>query len=220
MARGLGWLSFGLGALQLAAPRRLGRFLGLEGYETVFRAIGLREIASGLGIFAQPHPRAATWSRVGGDVVDLALLFAALPATSRRGRVVSSMAAVGGIAALDAYVADRLSRRSAVRGDEAPSDGSIEVVGSVSVNATVDEAYAIWRKLDQLPTFMKHLQRVAETSEHRSHWVAKAPGGGTVEWDAEITEDVPGERLSWRESLLPPLQPGRRGEMGRAGRNQ
>jgi uncharacterized membrane protein len=32
----------------------------------------------------------------------------------------------------------------------------------------------------------------------RSHWVAKGPAGTSVEWDAEITEDRPGERIAWR----------------------
>jgi uncharacterized membrane protein len=44
---------------------------------------------------------------------------------------------------------------------------------------------------------MIHLESVTTGPGGRSHWVAKAPGG-SVEWDAEITEDQPGELLSWQ----------------------
>jgi uncharacterized membrane protein len=45
---------------------------------------------------------------------------------------------------------------------------------------------------------MRHLERVTVTDARRSHWVAKAPAGKTVEWDAEITEDRPNEVIAWR----------------------
>ena len=45
---------------------------------------------------------------------------------------------------------------------------------------------------------MTHLESVHVTGEGRSHWVAKAPGGTTVEWDAEITDDQPNRRIAWR----------------------
>lgn len=196
LARGLGWLSLGLGAVEVAAPRRVATFLGLAKNDGLLRLLGLREIAAGLGIFAQPRPTTALWARLGGDVADLALLLAALPASTRRGRVLGAIAAVGGVTALDAIAADRFARRSA-RG-AAPSDGSVEVVESVAVNASPADAYAYWRRLEQLPTFMKNLQSVEQSGKRRSHWVASAPGGGTVEWEAEITEDVPDERISWR----------------------
>jgi len=46
--------------------------------------------------------------------------------------------------------------------------------------------------------FMEHLESVSITGEGRSHWVAKAPAGTTVEWDAVTTEDRANERISWR----------------------
>jgi uncharacterized membrane protein len=45
---------------------------------------------------------------------------------------------------------------------------------------------------------MRHLESVSVGADGRSHWVAKAPAGRTVEWDAETTEDVPNERIAWR----------------------
>ena len=70
------------------------------------------------------------------------------------------------------------------------------VAKSVTINRPRQEVYEHWRALDRLPEFMIHLESVTITADGRSHWVAKAPGG-TVEWDAEITEDEPGVVLSW-----------------------
>jgi uncharacterized membrane protein len=68
----------------------------------------------------------------------------------------------------------------------------------ITINATPEELYRRWRDLEQLPTFMYHLESVQTTGDGRSHWVAKAPAGRTVEWDAEITDDNPGDRIAWQ----------------------
>lgn len=204
LARGLGWFGIGLGMVELAAPRRLARFLGLDhagdGHHALIRGMGLREIASGVGILGQPRPTAGIWARVGGDVIDLALLGAALGATSRRGRVLASLAAVGGVTALDLLAGDRLARRTPSRAADARRDGSIQVVESVIVNAKPARAYEQWRRLENLPTFMRHLERVEQKDGALSHWIARAPGGRTVEWDAEIVDETPGQVISWRST--------------------
>ena len=69
---------------------------------------------------------------------------------------------------------------------------------AITINASPDDVYARWRDFERLPTFMYHLESVQVLDERRSHWVAKAPAGASVEWDAEILEDAPGERISWR----------------------
>jgi len=81
--------------------------------------------------------------------------------------------------------------------DAGAADG-IRVEKSVTVNCPREEVYRFWRRLENLPHFMKHLEAVTDLGAGRSHWVARAPAGQTVEWDAEITEDVPGARLGWR----------------------
>ena len=45
---------------------------------------------------------------------------------------------------------------------------------------------------------MAHLEAVQVLDERRSRWVAKAPAGSKAEWDAEIVEDVPNQRIVWR----------------------
>ncbi|MFL5471431.1 MAG: hypothetical protein ACJ8AM_03660, partial [Gemmatimonadales bacterium] len=76
-ARGLGWFSIGLGLAEIGAPRALARLIGIsdddETRNTMF-ALGLREITSGIGILASPQSPGWVWSRVGGDLMDLALL--------------------------------------------------------------------------------------------------------------------------------------------------
>ena len=56
----------------------------------------------------------------------------------------------------------------------------------------------MWRDFSNLPRFMSHLESVEVIDERRSHWRTKAPAGKSVEWDAEIVEDQPGEVLAWR----------------------
>ncbi|HJS19225.1 MAG TPA: SRPBCC family protein [Anaerolineales bacterium] len=77
----------------------------------------------------------------------------------------------------------------------------IQAQRSVTVNLPREQLYRIWRNFENLPRFMKHLQRVdAEeaSSGKQSHWVAKAPFGREIEWDAEITEELENETLAWR----------------------
>jgi uncharacterized membrane protein len=74
------------------------------------------------------------------------------------------------------------------------------VVHSCLVRKSPQELYERWRKLENLPGIMSHLESVEVRDDRRSHWVATAPAiaGGKVEWDAEIVEDVPNERIAWQ----------------------
>ena len=74
LAKGLGWLSIGLGLAELVAPQALCRALGLEGRETLVQVYGAREMATGVAILMSHDPTPWVWGRVGGDVVDLATL--------------------------------------------------------------------------------------------------------------------------------------------------
>ena len=74
----------------------------------------------------------------------------------------------------------------------------IHVTKSVTVMKPRAEVYRFWRQLERLPSFMIHLASVSEVSAIRSHWIANAPGGTKVEWDAEIVDERDNELLSWR----------------------
>ncbi|AFY87307.1 MAG: hypothetical protein CLLPBCKN_004062 [Chroococcidiopsis cubana SAG 39.79] len=74
---------------------------------------------------------------------------------------------------------------------------AIKVEKTVTINKPADELYRYWHDFKYLPTFMKHLKSVEVYDNKRSHWVANAPLGASVEWDAEIIEDRENEFISW-----------------------
>ena len=74
----------------------------------------------------------------------------------------------------------------------------VHVRESIRVERPVDEVWSFWRRLEQLPRFMTHLDRVTETSDGKSHWVAGGPAGLVIEWDAEIINEVENHILAWR----------------------
>jgi len=74
----------------------------------------------------------------------------------------------------------------------------IRVEESVRIARPPAEVYAFWRNLENLPRFMLHLDRVSETSDMRSHWVARGPAGVDVAWVAEIINDIPNHVIAWR----------------------
>jgi uncharacterized membrane protein len=206
LAQGLGWASLGLGLAALAATPGIARMIGVtdnRDNRAVLRAVGVREIASGIGILAQSRPTGMLWARVAGDVMDLLLLGAALRSPqSRRGRVAVATAAVAGLTALDVASSTRLMRGpSHVQrplGRRMPARRRATLTRSITVNRPVEEVYAFWRDLEHLPRFMRHLHSVQVIDERRSHWKAKGPAGRLLEWDAEIVEDLPNERIAWR----------------------
>ena len=196
LAQGLGWFSIGLGLAEVLAPRGVAKIAGVRGNTALIRLFGLREIASGIGIFMQgKRPAAAVWSRVAGDALDLAALASAFASSdSKKGRVAFATANVLTVTALDVICAQQLSSRNG----NTTTGGGTRVKKSIIINRAPEELYQFWRDFENLPRFMKHLEAVRVTGEGRSHWVAKAPAGGSVEWDALITEDRPNEMIAWR----------------------
>lgn len=212
LERGLGLLSLALGIAQVAAPGAMVRLVGIEESDrtrALMRGIGAREIASGLGILTEAAPGPSLWARVGGDAMDLSLLGLALAQDgTRKGRTAVWTAAVAGVTAADTFGA---LRRSGVIGDGAGGRGigagtRHEVRESITINRARGEVYGLWRDFTSLPTFMEHLEEVAPLGDGRTRWVAKAPGGGTVEWDAEITANVPDELIAWRSLPGAPVE--------------
>lgn len=75
---------------------------------------------------------------------------------------------------------------------------AMEVSSSFIISKPRSDVYAFWRKLENLPKFMQHLEEVKELDDKRSKWTAKIPGGlGKVSWEAEIQQDISGEVISW-----------------------
>ncbi len=76
----------------------------------------------------------------------------------------------------------------------------IEFRKGVRVEAPVEDVYAFWQNYDNFPRFMSHLKDVRDLGNGKSHWVANGPAGAPVEWDAQITEQIPNRVIAW-ESL-------------------
>jgi uncharacterized membrane protein len=145
-------------------------------------------------IFGQGgKPAAAMWSRVAGDVLDVATLAVAAPSSRNKGALALATANVLGVTALDVYCAQELSR------DRPPASiGTLHMTRSVVINRSPDELYRFWHNFENFPRFMYHLESVRSTGARTSHWVARGPAGTHVEWDAEITADTPNELIAWR----------------------
>ena len=198
LAVGLGLFSIGLGLVELMAPRALGRAIGMpDASPTLLRSFGAREVGAGLAILSQPDRSAWLWSRVGGDAVDLWYLASGLRdgTDSDRARIGLAMAAVAGVTALDVLCAQRLQSAAS---DYTSADEGIRVERAVTINKHVHEVYQFWRRFENFPRFMRHLESVEELGDRRSRWRAKAPAGMTVEWQAEMLEDREDEWIAWR----------------------
>lgn len=92
------------------------------------------------------------------------------------------------------------------RGDGAQpeeySERGIHVVETMTIDKSPEELYRFWRDFKNLPKVMHYLESVETINDKKSRWTAKAPAGMTVQWEAEIINDVPNETIAWR-SLHP-----------------
>ncbi len=70
---------------------------------------------------------------------------------------------------------------------------------SIDVNTPIRTAYDQWTQFEEFPRFMKGVKSVEQTDETHLHWTAEV-GGQEKEWDAEITEQKPDERVAWRST--------------------
>ena len=74
------------------------------------------------------------------------------------------------------------------------------VTRAVTVAKPPAEVYRFFRDFSNLPTFMRHVERIDVLDDRRSHWVVRAPFGRTVEWDAVVTDDRPDELIAWKSA--------------------
>ncbi|MDP7706413.1 SRPBCC family protein [Mycobacterium sp. TY815] len=199
LVKALGAASLGLGLSEIVAPGRIAALAGVD--ETrrsraIIRALGMRECGHGAALLAGPDK--LVWTRVAGDVLDVAFLGAGVmrrgPGRRRRGLITAAaLTAIGGA---DLYAALRTTHGDTARhaGGQPPRT----LRAAVTVLRTPEYVYGFWRNLENLPTFMHHLQSVTTAQDGCSHWIANSPVGQPVQWDAQITEDLPGKRIAWQ----------------------
>ena len=67
---------------------------------------------------------------------------------------------------------------------------------SIDVHAPLSTVYNQWTQFEEFPRFMEGVESVTQLDDRRLHWVVTL-GGQRREWDAEITEQLPDERVAW-----------------------
>ena len=70
---------------------------------------------------------------------------------------------------------------------------------TVDVDVPVHTAYNQWTQFGDFPSFMEGVEEIRQIDDRHLHWVAEL-GGTRHEWDAEITEQLPDERVAWRNT--------------------
>ncbi|MGW2148389.1 SRPBCC family protein [Nonomuraea bangladeshensis] len=193
LGRALGWTSLALGTAQLAAPRAVTRLCGVDdapGATTIARLAGGRELLHAALLLGGKTPARWTWTRMAGDAMDLGLLgtAAATRTGARRRRALCALGTVAGIAALDAACTGMRARKAR---------SPLQVRASITINKPRAEVYRFWRDLENLPTFMTHLESVRTLGGGRSRWRAKGPVVD-LEWEAEIIDERAGDLIAWR----------------------
>jgi uncharacterized membrane protein len=91
---------------------------------------------------------------------------------------------------------------SGARNGRAPKQ--FEVKRSITINKPVQELYEFWRKLENLPSFMEHLESVAQR-DGVSHWVVQGPLNRRIDWDARISQEHPNELIRWHSLAGSPI---------------
>ena len=122
LAKGLGVFSIALGLAEMLAPAQVGGMIGVSNrFRAFLPALGAREIAHGIAILSSAKPTTAVWTRVGGDVIDLAYLGSAFAAkeTNKR-RLTGATVAVLGVVILDLLCAQKLASKTWSENDGNP----------------------------------------------------------------------------------------------------
>lgn len=101
----------------------------------------------------------------------------------------------GGLRALGAGLAGRGEQRG-LRAQVAPA----EVERVLTIGRPAEELHRLWRDPQALAAIMAHFAEVTPVDADRTHWKVRSPIGRSLEWDARIVEERPGELLRW-ESL-------------------
>ncbi len=124
----------------------------------------------------------------------------------RTGRLPGVSLALGGLALVQrgvtgyCYTYGATGVNTARRPGDAsiPYESGIRVDKSVTINRARAEVFAFWRNLENLPSFMQYLRSVTQYGSRRSHWVTQGVAGKSLEWDAEIINEVENELIGWR----------------------
>jgi uncharacterized membrane protein len=74
----------------------------------------------------------------------------------------------------------------------------IYVEKTVRIESPVEQVFAYWRNLENLPQWMSHVREVRYLGGDRYHWVVDGPAGVPAEWDSELLNVVENREMTWR----------------------
>lgn len=151
--------------------------------------------AAGTSIATVARDAAASWRRERWSPSQRALAGAAGASLAtygyfRGGLKGFAMCLLGGALVARATANEQLAALVGGRG--------IYVERTLQVNAPVEQLFAYWRNLENLPQWMSHVREVRYVGGDRYHWVVDGPAGLPVEWDAELLNVVENREMTWR----------------------
>jgi len=73
------------------------------------------------------------------------------------------------------------------------------IVETIEVNVPLRTAYNQWTQFEEFPQFMASVHEIKQLDDKHLHWKANV-AGEEKEWDAEITEQIPDQRIAWRST--------------------
>jgi uncharacterized membrane protein len=82
--------------------------------------------------------------------------------------------------------------------DGVPGNEGVRIEHTVDIHCPAADLYQFWRRVDQLPKILRHVESVRAVDEWHSHWVARGPLGPALEWDAEIINEHDNELIAWQ----------------------
>src|SRR5689334_20491139 len=74
----------------------------------------------------------------------------------------------------------------------------MHVTKTIIINSSPEEVYSFWHNYENLQNFMENVESVTKISPNTFRWKAKAVGGISAEWDAEITVEIPFSQIAWK----------------------
>lgn len=74
-----------------------------------------------------------------------------------------------------------------------------QIIESIDVEVPVTTAYNQWTQFESFPQFLDEVEQITQIDDTHTHWKVKV-GGAEREFDAEITEQHPDERVAWRST--------------------
>lgn len=120
-----------------------------------------------------------------------------LYATARK-HTLNSLLLMGGGYLLYRAVSGHCAVYDAFGSRQEAAGGDVKVRTHLIVNRPRAEVYAFWRRLENLPLFMRHLEHVDELDDRTSAWKLKLPGGsGEIRWETTIVKEEKNVELSW-----------------------